>query len=69
MFDHYFGTLSGTNGFNTASPIFQQAGWIPKTQTVDPSGVTLPPEGRYPNRDWGPMHTSGNNGAMNGAAA
>ncbi|BBZ39501.1 phospholipase C [Mycobacterium conspicuum] len=77
-FDHYFGTLSGTNGFNTASPLFQQAGWNPKTQTLDPSGVTLPyrfdtTRGPLlngecvndPNHDWGPMHTSWNNGAMN----
>ena len=41
-FDHYFGTLSGTNGFNTASPLFQQAGWNPKTQSLDPTGITLP---------------------------
>jgi hypothetical protein len=77
-FDHYFGTLSGTNGFNAASPLFQQAGWNPKTQSLDPSGVTLPyrfdtTRGPVlngacvndPNHDWGPMHSSWNNGAMN----
>ncbi len=66
-FDHYFGTLSGTNGFNTASPLVQQAGWNPKTQSLDPSGVTLPyrfdtTRGPLlngacvndPNHDWGP---------------
>ena len=81
-FDHYFGTLSGTNGFNTASPLCQQAGWNPKTQPLDPSGVTLlyrfdTTRGPLlngecvndPNHDWGPMHTSWNNGAMNSAAA
>lgn len=29
-FDHYFGTLSGVNGFNTPSPAFQQKGWNPQ---------------------------------------
>jgi phospholipase C len=41
-FDHYFGTFSGTNGFDTASPLFQQKGWNPMTQALDPAGVTLP---------------------------
>ena len=41
-FDHYFGTLSGTDGFNTASPLFQQKGWNPQTQALDPTGVTMP---------------------------
>ena len=77
-FDHYFGTLSGTNGFNTSSPLFQQAGWNPKTQSLDPSGVTLPfrldtTRGPLlngeclndPNHEWIGMHDSWNNGAMN----
>lgn len=33
-FDHYFGTLSGTDGFNTVSPLFQQKGWNPMTQAL-----------------------------------
>jgi phospholipase C len=41
-FDHYFGTLSGTNGFDSPSPLFQQKGWNPQTQALDPAGVTLP---------------------------
>ncbi|KAA1252243.1 phospholipase C [Mycobacterium simiae] len=41
-FDHYFGTLSGTEGFNTPSPLFAQRGWNPRTQALDPAGVTLP---------------------------
>lgn len=41
-FDHYFGTLSSTNGFNAASPAFQQMGWNPMTQALDPAGVTIP---------------------------
>ncbi|QLL05077.1 phospholipase C [Mycobacterium vicinigordonae] len=41
-FDHYFGTLSGVDGFNTPSPLFQQKGWNPMTQAFDPAGVTIP---------------------------
>ena len=41
-FDHYFGTLSGTNGFGSASPAFQQKGWNPQTQALDPNGITMP---------------------------
>lgn len=41
-FDHYFGTLSGTDGFNTVSPLFQQKGWNPMTQALDATGVTMP---------------------------
>jgi phospholipase C len=41
-FDHYFGTLSGTHGFNEASPLFQQKGWNPQTQSLDPTAITLP---------------------------
>src|SRR5258708_16247681 len=41
-FDHYFGTLSGVNGFDTATPLFQQKGWNPQTQSIDPNGITVP---------------------------
>jgi len=41
-FDHYFGTLSGTDGFGTPSPLFKQLGWNPMTQAVDPAGMTMP---------------------------
>ena len=76
-FDHYFGMLSGVNGFNTSTPLFQQAGWNPKTQKIDPSATTMPYRldttggpglnGECindPNHDWGPMHKSWNSGAM-----
>ncbi|KZS70533.1 phospholipase [Mycobacterium kansasii] len=75
-FDHYFGTLSDTDGFNTASPLFQQKGWDPRTQSLDPSGITLP--FRFdttrapflngacindPDHDWIAIHQSWNGGA------
>ncbi|VBA41295.1 Phospholipase C 1 [Mycobacterium innocens] len=41
-FDHYFGTLSGTRGFNDPSPAFAQKGRNPATQAVDPAGTTIP---------------------------
>jgi phospholipase C len=41
-FDHYFGTLSGVNGFDSGSPHFQQEGWNPQTQAKDRAGVTIP---------------------------
>jgi phospholipase C len=45
-FDHYFGRLSGVDGFghdaNNPAPIFKQKGWNPKTKSLDPNGVTLP---------------------------
>lgn len=41
-FDHYFGRLSGTHGFNDSSPLFQQKGWNPRTASLDPAGITLP---------------------------
>ncbi|POX69784.1 hypothetical protein C3475_26070 [Mycobacterium kansasii] len=41
-FDSYFGTLSGVNGFDGASPAFQQKGGNPATQAKDPSGITVP---------------------------
>src|ERR1700758_54338 len=41
-FDHYFGTLSGTDGFDTPSPAFQQKSWNPMTQGLDPNGTTIP---------------------------
>lgn len=28
-FDHYFGTLSAVDGFDTPTPLFQQKGWNP----------------------------------------
>ncbi|MGA7053045.1 MAG: phospholipase C [Mycobacterium sp.] len=78
-FDHYFGTLSGTNGFNTPSPLFQQKGWNPMTQAVDPSGTTIPfrfdttrgplLDGECvndPGHDWITQHWAWNNGNNNG---
>ncbi|OSC37334.1 phospholipase C [Mycobacterium decipiens] len=75
-FDHYFGTLSSTNGFNTASPAFQQMGWNPMTQALDPAGVTIPfrldtTRGPFvdgecvndPEHQWIGMHLSWNGGA------
>jgi phospholipase C len=74
-FDHYFGTLSTTNGFNTPSPLFQQKGWNPATQAVDANGVTIPYrfdttrpllDGECvndPGHDWITMHNAWNNGA------
>jgi phospholipase C len=75
-FDHYFGTLSGTNGFNAASPLFQQKGWNPQTRALDPSGVTLPyrfdttrgplHDGEClndPDHSWVALHSSWNGGA------
>ncbi len=50
-FDHYFGTPSGTNGFNTPSPAFQQKGWNPLTKALDPD------------HGWIAMHQSWNGGA------
>ncbi|WP_440205432.1 alkaline phosphatase family protein, partial [Campylobacter coli] len=41
-FDHYFGTLSAVDGFDTPTPLFQQKGWNPETQALDPTGITLP---------------------------
>ncbi|MGB9223009.1 alkaline phosphatase family protein, partial [Mycobacterium sp.] len=41
-FDHYFGTISGVNGFGSGSPSFSQKGWNPQTQAIDPAGVTIP---------------------------
>ena len=41
-FDHYFGTLSGTNGFGSGSPAFQQKGWNPQTQKIDNTATTIP---------------------------
>jgi hypothetical protein len=43
FFRHYSGTLSGANGFNTPSPLFQQNGWNPMTPAIDPSGGTTIP--------------------------
>ncbi|OOK74910.1 tat (twin-arginine translocation) pathway signal sequence domain protein [Mycobacterium kansasii] len=75
-FDHYFGTLSDIDGFDTASPLFQQKGWDPRTQSLDPSGITLP--FRFdttrapflngacindPDHDWIAIHQSWNGGA------
>ena len=41
-FDHYFGTLSGTNGFNTASPLFQQTRGTRRRSRLIFSAITLP---------------------------
>jgi phospholipase C len=78
-FDHYFGTLSATRGFNDPSPAFQQKGWNPQTQTVDPAGTTLPfrfdttrgplLDGECvndPDHSWTGMHESWNNGNNDG---
>ena len=75
-FDHYFGTLSGVNGFSIPSPLFQQKGWNPQTQALDPSGITIPfrfdttrgplLDGECvndPDHAWVAMHHSWNNGA------
>ncbi|WP_425518476.1 phospholipase C [Mycobacterium spongiae] len=75
-FDHYFGTLSGTDGFDTASPLFQQQGWNPETQQLDPAGTTMPyrldttrgpvVNGECvndPAHDWIAMHNTWNGGA------
>jgi phospholipase C len=75
-FDHYFGTLSGVDGFDTPSPLFQQKGWNPMTQDLDPSGVTIPYrfdttrgpllDGACvndPDHSWLAMHQSWNGGA------
>ncbi|SON62098.1 Phospholipase C 1 [Mycobacterium simulans] len=75
-FDHYFGTLSGTDGFNTPSPAFQQKGWNPQTQQLDPAGTTIPfrfdtTRGPFvdgqclndPDHSWKAMHESWNGGA------
>ena len=78
-FDHYFGTLSATEGFNTPSPLFQQKGWNPATQRIDPAGVTIPfrfdttrgplLDGECvqdPAHQWIPMHQAWNGGANDG---
>ncbi|QUR69781.1 phospholipase [Mycobacterium spongiae] len=75
-FDHYFGTLSDVDGFDSGSPLFAQAGWNPETQSVDPSGITLPyrldttrgplVNGNCindPEHSWIAQHNSWNNGA------
>ncbi len=75
-FDHYFGTLSSTNGFGTVSPAFQQKGWNPMTQALDPAGTTIPfrldttrgplLDGECvndPEHQWIAMHNSWNGGA------
>lgn len=74
-FDHYFGTLSSTRGFNDPSPSFQQKGWNPMTQALDPAGTTIPfrldtTRGPFldgecvndPDHAWIAMHHSWNNG-------
>lgn len=77
-FDHYFGTLSDTRGFDDTTPpvVFAQSGWNPMTQAVDPAGVTLPyrfdtTRGPLvagecvndPDHSWIGMHNSWNGGA------
>jgi phospholipase C len=78
-FDHYFGTLSGTDGFDTPSPAFQQKGWNPMTQALDSNGTTIPYrfdttrgpllDGECvndPGHDWITMHAAWNNGHNDG---
>ncbi|GAB7142897.1 phospholipase C [Mycobacterium riyadhense] len=78
-FDHYFGALSGIRGFNDPSPAFQQKGWNPQTQKVDPAAVTIPyrfdtTRGPLvagecvndPDHGWIAMHQSLNGGANDG---
>ncbi len=48
-FDHYFRTLSGTDGFNTVSPLFQQ-GLEPDDANADATGVTMPYPSAPPGR-------------------
>ena len=75
-FDHYYGTLSGVNGFNAPTSVFQQKGYTPG-KGVDPNGTLLPfrldtTRGATldgdaindPTHDWGPQHQAWNNGAM-----
>lgn len=40
--DHYYGTLSGVNGYDSGSPAFQQKGWNPQTQRIDNTATTIP---------------------------
>ena len=78
-FDHYFGTLSGTDGFSSGSPLFTQPGWNPMTQKVDPGSTMIPyridttrgPLGvgeciNDPDHVWIAEHGSWNNGANDG---
>lgn len=78
-FDHYFGTLSAVDGFDTPTPLFQQKGWNPETQALDPTGITLPyrinttggPNGvgecvNDPDHQWIAAHLSWNGGANDG---
>ncbi|QUR68081.1 phospholipase C [Mycobacterium spongiae] len=77
-FDHYFGALSAVRGFDdpTAPLVFEQAGWNPATQAVDPAGTNFPfrldttrgplVNGECvndPAHDWTAMHESWNGGA------
>lgn len=81
-FDHYFGTLSGTRGFqdpNALPGVFAQKGWNPATQANDAAGTTLPfrfdtTRGPLvagecvndPDHSWTGMHQAWNNGANDG---
>ncbi|QUR69827.1 phospholipase [Mycobacterium spongiae] len=75
-FDHYFGALSGVNGFDSGSPLFAQTGWNPMTQANDPAATTVPYRfdttrgpavagecTNDPGHDWIVMHDAWNNGA------
>ncbi len=75
-FDHYFGTLSSIRGFSDPSPTFQQKGWNPRTQALDPAGTTIPfrldtTRGPFldgecvndPEHQWTAIHLSWNGGA------
>src|SRR5579875_1776209 len=76
-FDHYFGTLSGVEGFDASSPAFKQYGYDPATRKASATaylepfrlntrqGVTRDGECiNDPTHDWGPQHQCWNNGAM-----
>ncbi len=45
-FDHYFGTLSAVDGFDTPTPLFQQ-GWNPETQAWTPPALRCPTAHQY----------------------
>ncbi|WCS21077.1 phospholipase C [Mycobacterium marinum] len=75
-FDHYFGTLSGVEGFDTPTPLFAQKGWNPRTQAPDPASTTLPFRldttrppllngacVNDPDHGWATLHDSWNGGA------
>ncbi|BEH79005.1 hypothetical protein YM3MPS_48080 [Mycobacterium pseudoshottsii] len=75
-FDHYFGTLSDVEGFDTPTPLFAQKGWNPRTQAPDPASTTPPFRldttrppllngacVNDPDHGWATLHDSWNGGA------